>query len=97
LWVHLLCKWNYAKGWFAGKQEEAYGWADALDRVMVPNWQNLVDPSLDREQQEAAAKMYVAAFRDAKLAIALTAAQARMACYPEEFGKMGFRRKGVVE
>lgn len=78
----------YLKGWIAGMKKEAMGWVDALNKVQPPNWQSLPHPpGYDRERAEAAAKVYVEAFRVALDVIKEEIAVNRMNALIKEFGE----------
>lgn len=54
--------WN---GVAEGKRQEIALLLKVIDRLFVPNWQSLIifDPSLSKEQLEAANRVYSAAYR----------------------------------
>jgi hypothetical protein len=54
----------YFKGFIAGMQKEAHEWAQAIEKVSIPNWQSmpLYDPKMDPEKLLEANKVYVAAY-----------------------------------
>jgi hypothetical protein len=74
-------KVTWMSGYVAGTMHEVKFWLDAIDKLMVPNWQSLPvtgdDESLTPEQSKSVNQVYVSAYALALYTIKTEIAEAR--------------------